>query len=114
VSWVIRQLKAAPDSVLVRWSYKRARAAEQPHELSNLRDSSYEFDLDKSREVHLFRVEMVEKMGSKRGSGKGAFIDSVVDLYEKTYGEVLQPVKAWARPAPKLSETVTDLMPDSA
>jgi hypothetical protein len=114
VSWVIRQLKAAPDSVLVRWSYKRARAAEKPHELGNLRDSSYEFDLDKSREVHLFRVEMVEKMGSKRGSGKGAFIDSVVDLYEKTYGEVLQPVKAWARPAPKLSETVTDLMPDSA
>jgi hypothetical protein len=36
----------------------------------------------------------------------------VVDLFEQTYGEVLQPIKPWQEPAPKLSETVKELIPD--
>lgn len=51
-------------------------------------------------------------MGTKRASGGGGFIDSVVDLFELTYGEVLQPIKPWQEPAPKLSEKVEDLIPD--
>lgn len=113
ISWVMRQLRLASDHVLVRWNYKRARAAEPPHKLGDLRERGYDFELDKAREIQSFKVETVGKMGTKRGSGKGAFIDSVVDLYESTYGGVLQPVKAWSEPAPKLSETVTDLIPDS-
>ena len=112
ITWILSQLKKAPEETLVRWSYKRARVSESPHSLGNLRDKEYDYELDNSREIQSFKIELVSKMGTKRSSGKGSFIDSVVDLYEKTYGEVLQPVKPWSKPAPKLSESVKDLIPE--
>ena len=114
ITWILSQLKKAPEETLVRWSYKRARVSESPHSLGNLRDKEYDYELDNSREIQSFKIERVSKMGTKRSSGKGSFIDSVVDLYEKTYGEVLQPVKPWSKPAPKLSESVKDLIPEQA
>ena len=113
ITWILAQLKKAPDETLVRWSYKRARVSESPHSLADLRDKTYEFELDNAREIQSFKIELVGKMGTKRTSGKGSFIDSVVDLYEKTYGEVLQPIKPWTKPAPKLSESVKELIPES-
>ena len=52
-------------------------------------------------------------MGTKRSSGKGGFIDSVVGLFEETYGNLLQNVKPWQPPAPKLSETVREIIPSN-
>ena len=112
ISWLLRQIKDSPGRTYVSWTYKRARTAETPHLASALRDSEYDYELDGQREISEFRVEVLAKMGTKRTSGKGGFIDSVVDLFEQTYGEVLQPIKPWQEPAPKLSETVKELIPD--
>ena len=112
ISWLIRQLKQAPENTYVAWTYKRARSSEAPHRVRDLMDGSYEFELDNSREISEFHVEVLAKMGTKRASGNGGFIDSVVDLFELTYGEVLQPIKPWQEPAPKLSQKVTDLIPE--
>ena len=43
-------------------------------------------------------------LGSKRGLGRGSFIDSVLDAVDAFYGEVLQNLKAWAATPPKLRE----------
>ena len=74
-------------------------------------EHSDEFEVDDSREISEFDVEVLAKMGTKRAAGSASFIDSVVDLFELIYGEVLQSIKPWQEPAPKLSERVTDLIP---
>jgi hypothetical protein len=44
-------------------------------------------------------------MGTKRGRGKGAFIDSVLDLVDAFYGDVMQHLKAWSAAPPRMRET---------
>ncbi len=112
LNWLIRQLKDAPDDALVQWSYKHARSSEQPHRLADLRDKTYEFELANNREILNFRVELIRKMGTKRSAGQGGFISSVVDLFEEFYGTVLQRVSPWQSPAPRLSETVKEIIPE--
>jgi len=111
LNWLLRQLRSHPSRTLVSWNYKHARAAEGPHEVENLLDKNYEYELDNSREIATVTVEVLTKMGTKRAAGKGGFIDSVVGLFEVTYGELLQNIKPWQEPSPKLSETVKDLIP---
>ena len=112
VNWLIRQLKGGPDETLISWTYKRARSSEKPVRLSELRQGLLDLNLDNTREISAFSVSLVAKMGTKRTSGSGSFIDSVVDLISKTYGELLQKVKPWQPNAPKLSETVRELIPE--
>jgi hypothetical protein len=45
-------------------------------------------------------------MGVKRGRGKGTFIDSVLDLIDAFYAEVVQHLKPWSAAPPKMRETV--------
>lgn len=113
ISWLTRQIKQAPMGTTISWNYKRARISERPHSHQDLTDKSYEYELDSSREISTFTIEVVRKMGTKRASGKGSFIDSVVDLFEETYGELLQKIKPWQAPSPKLSETVRDIIPST-
>lgn len=112
LNWLLRQLKDAPADTLVQWSYKHARVSEQPHKLADLREKTYEFDMPNDREIVSLRVEIMRTMGTKRSSGKGGFIDSVVDLFEEFYGSVLQKVSPWQNPAPRLSETVKEIIPE--
>lgn len=111
VNWLIRQIKSAPEGTFVSWSYKHSRTNEAPHRVSDLLDKNYEYELSREREISEFKVESIAKMGTKRSKGSGSFIDSVVDLFELVYGEVLQGTKAWQEPAPKLSETVREIIP---
>jgi len=41
-------------------------------------------------------------MGSKRGRGRGSFIDSVLAAIDTFYAEVVQHLKAWAAAPPRL------------
>ena len=44
-------------------------------------------------------------MGAKRGTGRGGFIDGVLDAVDTFYREVVQGLKVWAPTAPRLRET---------
>jgi hypothetical protein len=111
ISWVLRQLKANPATTYLQWNYKHARIPEQPHLVANLLDKDYEFSLAADREIVSFRIEMMSKMGTSRSSGKGSFIDSIVELFEQFYGQILQDFKPWQDPAPKLSDKVLEIIP---
>lgn len=47
-------------------------------------------------------------MGSKRGRGRGSFIDSVLDLVDTFYVDVVQHLKAWAAAPPRMRENESD------
>jgi hypothetical protein len=59
---------------------------------------------DGSKEIRSFRITQMTAMGIKRGTGRGSFIDSVVDAMDAFYGDVLQNLRAWSPAAPKLRE----------
>jgi hypothetical protein len=71
-----------------------------------------DYDLDNSREINVFRIDVRAKAGTKRGRGQGAFIDSVLDQVLSAYEEALQPLGLWVAAAPKLSKNVKDLLPE--
>lgn len=48
-------------------------------------------------------------MGTKRSGVKGAFIPSVTTAVEEFYTLVLQPIRAWVPPAPKLPDEASPL-----
>lgn len=60
--------------------------------------------VDPARELKSFRVEMSTPTGTKRGRGRGAFIDSVLAAIDDFYSEVLQNLKAWSAAPPRLRE----------
>lgn len=59
---------------------------------------------DSKRELRSFKVAMSAPMGSKRGRGRGAFIDSVLALSDTFYVDVVQHLKAWSAAPPRMRE----------
>jgi hypothetical protein len=44
-------------------------------------------------------------MGSKRDSGRGSFVESVMNAAETFYGDVLQKLRAWKPAPPQLKKS---------
>lgn len=111
LNWLLKQLKTIPGDALFSIGYKHSRTMEVPVKLALLKSGDLEMSLDNSKDIATFRISVVRASGDKRGRGKGAFIDSVLSQVELTYADLLQPIKPWVSSAPKLSETVVDLIP---
>ena len=101
VNWLTRQLKAAPDSLRIEayLAHQRGRGAAEL--LGKVRDEPTVLLIDPSRDVVRFEITSMAKMGLKRGTGNGAFIDSVLDASDAFYADVMQHLKAWVAPPPK-------------
>jgi hypothetical protein len=104
VNWLVRQLKSAPDTVRVEAFLANARGDGAAELLSVVREHPAVLITDPKRELRSFRVAMTAQMGSKRGRGRGTFIDSVLDLVDTFYGDVVQNVKAWSAAPPRMRE----------
>lgn len=104
VNWLLRQLKAAPDSVRVEAFVANARGGGSAELLGKIREDVNVLISDPKKELRSFRVAMSVPMGTKRGRGRGAFIDSVLDLVDTFYGDVLQHLKAWSAAPPRMRE----------
>ncbi|WP_064972425.1 hypothetical protein [Modestobacter caceresii] len=108
VNWLVRQLKVAPESVRIEAFAMHARGAGATELLKTVREDPAVLVQDPKREIRSFRVALTSSLGTKRGRGRGAAIDSVLDAVEAFYGEVLQNLKTWTAAAPKMRE-VADL-----
>jgi hypothetical protein len=104
VNWLIRQLKAAPDSLRLEAFVANARGAGAAELLGTVRENPSAIITDPKKEIRSFRVAMSVPMGPKRGRGRGAFIDSVLDLVDAFYGDVVQNLKAWSAAPPRMRE----------
>lgn len=80
VNWLVRQLKEAPDSVRVEAFTMHARGPGSAELLRVVRANSTILLSDPTKELRSFRVAQSLSAGTKRGTGRGGFIDSLLAL----------------------------------
>ncbi|NYG57102.1 hypothetical protein BJ980_000025 [Nocardioides daedukensis] len=102
VNWLLRQLKSAPDTTRVEAFVAHARGSQAAELLSTVRENPAALVLDPAKEIRSFRLAVTATLGTKRGRGRGSFIDSVLSAVDGFYGEVLGALRAWAAAPPKL------------
>jgi len=106
VNWLVRQLRAAPDSLRVEAFAAHSRGPGTAELLRDVRTEPGRLVADPKKEVRTFRVALTTPMGTKRGRGRGAYIDSVLGAVDQFYGEVLQHLKVWSAAPPRLREPI--------
>lgn len=104
VNWLVRQLKDAPETARVESFTLHSRGASAVALLRDLRVDGAGLVSDPKREIKTFRIAMSSKLGTKRGVGKGTFIDSVLEAIDGFYAEVIQHVKAWSAAPPRMRD----------
>ncbi len=104
VNWLIRQLKIAPEGLRVEAFAMHERGTSSASLLKDVREDPAVLIQDPKRELKSFRLALSAPLGTKRGRGRGAAIDSVLTAVDTFYGEVLQYLKAWTAAPPKLRE----------
>jgi hypothetical protein len=104
VNWLVRQLKSTPETVRVEASVAHGRGSSAAELLRVVREDPTSLITDPAREIRSFRVAMTRSAGSKRGRGRGSFIDSVLDGIDDFYSDVLGNLRAWSAAPPKLRE----------
>lgn len=82
VNWLVRQLKDAPDSTRVEAFVMHGRGDGAADLLRQVRTDPNILISDPSRELRSFRIALSTPAGSKRGTGRGAFIDSVLSAID--------------------------------
>lgn len=104
VKWLTRQLTLAGDDVRVDAFAAYAHGPGASELLGAVREDPSVLVLDAKRELRKFRVASTVSMGAKRGRGRGAFIDSVLDAIDSFYGDVVQHLKAWRASPPPMRQ----------
>lgn len=112
VNWLVRQLKNAPDSTRVECFNAHARGSSAAELLSKVREDPSSLVTDPTRDIRTFRVATASNLGTKRGRGRGTFIDSVLAGVDSFYADVLQDLKAWSAAPPKLRPAKATEMED--
>ena len=103
VSWLLRQLTEAPDDLSIEARLARSQSSlAAPIQL--LRESPGELYPEAGREIRQLVISATRNMGVKRDATQGSFIHSVVSTTKEFYRDVLQNLRAWKAPPPKLKE----------
>jgi hypothetical protein len=96
-------MKHANPEVLVESFATHARAG-NAELLKTARDDPKLLVPASGKEIRSFRIVQTSQLGAKRGRGRGAFIDSVLNNLDAFYGDVVQHIKPWTATPPKLRE----------
>ena len=115
VNWLVRQLKEAPETVRLESFTAYARGAGNAELLRAVRENPSLLIGDPSKELRTFRVAANSPAGTKRGTGRGSFVDSVLGAIDSFYEQVIQNLKPWMPAPPKLRsvEEVVEVEPVS-
>jgi hypothetical protein len=103
VSWLLRQLQNAPESLKVEAKVTRSSNT-LAATLGDVRERPELLYPEGGRDIRQFVLSMSTNMGMKRDNGRGSFVDSVIAAVETFYREVLQNLRAWKAPPPKLKK----------
>lgn len=107
VSWLVRQLKDAPDDTRVEARIARTQNAIVAS-LGDIRSQPEALLPPSDKEIRGFQVSLGRNMGLKRDASKGSFIDSVISTTEEFYRTVLQDLRRWKPTPPKLKPKETN------
>lgn len=113
VKWLLRQLPEASAGMRVEAFAMHTRGAGAAELLRDVRENPMLLVRDPSRELRSFRVASASTLGTKRGRGRGSFIDSVNDAINAFYADVVQNLKAWRATPPRLRTLTPDDVPAS-
>jgi hypothetical protein len=102
VNWLVRQLKNAPENLRVEAFSLHARGPGTAELLKTVREDPASVISDPAKEIRAFRIAQSWPAGTKRGTGRGAFIDSFLTAIDEFYEQVLQNVKPWMPAPPRL------------
>lgn len=105
VNWLVRQLAGASDNLRIEAFVKNGRGSSTAELLGTLREEPNRLIVDSAREFRTFRVASSVPLGTKRGTGRGSFIDSVHDAVDSFYVDVMQGLKAWRAMPPAMRPT---------
>ncbi len=105
INWMLRQLKEAPDALLVEVGFAR-REQTSCELLKDVRDNPAALLPDPAADVRTFRLSRSAPLGTKRGGLRRAFIPSVTTAVDAFYGEVVEGLRPSV--APKLPADVTE------
>lgn len=101
VNWLVRQLDDAPGGLRIDGLFAGTRTSTS--ELLRVVRENPSVLLDPAkRDFRAFRVAAASAMGTKRGTGRASFIDSVLAAVDGFYEAVLQRVRPWTPRAPQL------------
>lgn len=101
VNWLVRQLGDAPGQLRIDALLAGTKASTSEL-LSTVREDPAVLIDPQKRDFRVFRVTAVSQLGTKRGTGRGAFIDSVLSAIDGFYEEVVQTLRPWTPKAPQL------------
>jgi hypothetical protein len=101
INWLLRQLKDSPGNLRVEAHFARGRA-DAAELLRDVREDPGKLAVEPSKEIKSFTIAHVSAAGPKRSTGRGGFIDSVLDAVDASYEEIGQRLKAWAATPPRL------------
>ena len=106
VSWLVSQLGEAPGDLVLQAYPKNARVGTTAT-LGQTREDRYALLDGDHKDPFRFSVTMRTEMGMGRKTGTRSlgFITAVLDLVESFYGDVVQQIRPWQAPAPKLKQT---------
>lgn len=102
VNWLVRQLRDAPDTVRVEAFAMHSRGPGNAELLRAVRVDPRILLGGTTKELRSFRVAQSTTAGTKRGTGRGAFIDSLLAAIDDFYECVIQNLKPWMPAPPRL------------
>lgn len=101
INWLLRQLKTSASGIRLDCWGLRSRSS-MSELLGNVRKNPSLLIPVENREIISFTISLARPMGVKRSTGSRSFIDSVLQTLDDFYGDVVQHLKEWQQPAPKL------------
>lgn len=107
LAWLMKQLRGAPDDLLVEVIFA-GRADTTCERLRDVRDDASRLLADRSAEIAAFRLTRTTPMGTKRSGVRGAFVPSITGATETFYADVVQPLRPWTPPAPRMSPAAAE------
>jgi hypothetical protein len=102
INWLVRQLTTAPPTTRIEAFTAYNRGPGSAELLSRVRVNSRSLVSDEQKEIRSFRIGLDQPLGLKRGKGKGTFVDAVLTAIDLFYSEVMQGMRAWTAPPPRL------------
>ena len=103
LNWLLRQLRSAEDSLRIDVAFARTQFTASEL-LGSVRKDPKIVLGGTDRPPRSFTVARTRKVGSKRRAGSGSFVSDVEHLVEEFYREIVQGLKAWTPPAPRLAD----------
>lgn len=108
VNWLLRQLKKSPPGIRIETRVKRSATAAAACLLSDAIDKPELLVPSDGKEISQFIITMIGPMGTKRGSGRGSFVESFLTSIDAAYQGVLENLHPWSPKAPRLPKDSSD------